>query len=192
LVQTATSQPSHYLNVAALSADLTPGDYYIVVTGAGGYGNTGQYKIAGIIYYGMEGGSFTKVELPPPSLPFPALPPIQAGDFNSDSKVDGADLADWIFGFIHAGALFSNGDDNSDGHVDGADFLSWQRNQGAAAGSAAVTSAAVAVEPPSTSAHDAAIADFSLPWLAMLQDFLSSDHSSQTRRVCRAVRTWSP
>jgi thermolabile hemolysin len=51
------------------------------------------------------------------------------GDFNTNGKVDVADLTLWRSGF-GTGAVPRRGDADSDQDVDGADFLSWQRSAG--------------------------------------------------------------
>jgi hypothetical protein len=57
-----------------------------------------------------------------------------AGDFNHDSAVNGADLAQWQGAY---GAT-ADADANGDGVSDGADFLIWQQNVGAGPGISAV------------------------------------------------------
>ncbi len=52
-----------------------------------------------------------------------------AGDYNSDSAVDGLDLDLWRAGFVSQIDLAADGDRN--GVVDGADFLIWQKAVGA-------------------------------------------------------------
>jgi hypothetical protein len=57
---------------------------------------------------------------------------FDAGDFNEDNKVDGADLAAWAGGFGTTGtATHQQGDADGDMDADGADFLVWQQEQGA-------------------------------------------------------------
>jgi hypothetical protein len=54
---------------------------------------------------------------------------LLAGDFNSDGRVDNADLVIWQEGYGQtSGANTSDGDADGDGDVDGRDFLTWQRN----------------------------------------------------------------
>jgi hypothetical protein len=53
------------------------------------------------------------------------------GDFNTNGKVDGADLALWRTGFGDGRAAQRQGDANDDHAVDGMDFLAWQRTLGA-------------------------------------------------------------
>jgi hypothetical protein len=58
----------------------------------------------------------------------------QAGDFNSDGSVNGADLSLWKTNFgVGSGATLAMGDADGDQDVDGADYLIWQKNVGAAA-----------------------------------------------------------
>jgi hypothetical protein len=53
----------------------------------------------------------------------------QAGDFDSDGDVDGADFVAWQTNFPKAsGATLLEGDADADGDVDGADFVVWQTN----------------------------------------------------------------
>jgi hypothetical protein len=67
------------------------------------------------------------------------LPENQAGDFNGDGAVDGADLAAWRQGFgMNSGAQAANGDADGDADVDGADFLVWQQQLGNGAAVSAV------------------------------------------------------
>lgn len=55
--------------------------------------------------------------------------PQQAGDFDFDGDVDGADFVIWQTHFPTAtGAALGDGDADSDGDVDGADFVIWQTN----------------------------------------------------------------
>jgi hypothetical protein len=56
-------------------------------------------------------------------------PTLQAGDFDSDGDVDGADFVAWQTNFPTAtGASLAQGDADGDGDVDGADFVVWQTN----------------------------------------------------------------
>ena len=55
---------------------------------------------------------------------------VEAGDFNSDGFVDGADL-DLLKAGFGVGTTFAAGDADRDGDVDGGDFLVWQRTVGA-------------------------------------------------------------
>jgi hypothetical protein len=53
----------------------------------------------------------------------------QAGDYDSDGDVDGADFVAWQTNFPKAsGATLAEGDADADGDVDGADFVVWQTN----------------------------------------------------------------
>jgi hypothetical protein len=53
----------------------------------------------------------------------------QAGDFDGDGDVDGADFVSWQTNFPTAsGATLAQGDADGDGDVDGADFVVWQTN----------------------------------------------------------------
>jgi hypothetical protein len=53
----------------------------------------------------------------------------QAGDFDGDGDVDGADFVAWQTNFPKGtGATLAEGDADSDGDVDGADFVVWQTN----------------------------------------------------------------
>jgi hypothetical protein len=53
----------------------------------------------------------------------------QAGDFNGDGNVDGADFVVWQDNFpLSSGATLADGDADGDGDVDGADFIAWQTN----------------------------------------------------------------
>jgi hypothetical protein len=55
-----------------------------------------------------------------------------AGDFNGDGKVDGADFAIWQDHYpTSRWASWSHGDADLDGDVDGADFVIWQTNYSA-------------------------------------------------------------
>jgi hypothetical protein len=81
----------------------------------------------------------------------PALP----GDFNSDSRVNGADLNLWKGAFGIRGAADANGDGRSDGF----DVLLWQRNQGM---SASVAAAAAAPEPCAAILAAGALASLSI------------------------------
>jgi T5SS/PEP-CTERM-associated repeat protein len=68
-----------------------------------------------------------------------AAVPRQAGDFNADGFVNGADLALWKGGFGARSAIQSQGDADGDRDVDGADFLVWQRQLGTSASTLAAT-----------------------------------------------------
>lgn len=59
------------------------------------------------------------------------------GDFNGDSMVDGADLAQWKGDF----GVNDDSDADGDGDSDGADFLAWQRNFGTGVPAEAATAA---------------------------------------------------
>jgi hypothetical protein len=62
-------------------------------------------------------------------VPTPVAPPAQAGDFDGDGDVDGADFVAWQTNFPKAtGAVLADGDADADGDVDGADFVVWQTN----------------------------------------------------------------
>jgi hypothetical protein len=55
--------------------------------------------------------------------------PGQAGDFDGDGDVDGADFIVWQTNYpTTSGAGLDDGDADSDGDVDGADFAAWQSN----------------------------------------------------------------
>jgi hypothetical protein len=73
------------------------------------------------------------------------------GDFDSNRRVDGADLAKWRMDFGANGSSDADGDGDSDGH----DFLVWQRQLGSASGSVA---AVPTPEPPSAALLAAALA----------------------------------
>jgi hypothetical protein len=61
---------------------------------------------------------------------FPA-PPINAGDFDENNRVDAADLAAWKEHYgLATGAVHADGDADRDFDVDGADFLLWQQDLG--------------------------------------------------------------
>lgn len=60
----------------------------------------------------------------PFALTFNVSSTAQPGDFNNDTKVDGADLLRWRQSF----GVNANADGDFDGDSDGADFLIWQRN----------------------------------------------------------------
>lgn len=90
-----------------------------------------------------------------------------AGDFNADGSVDGADLDNWSAGYgLSSGAAGVDGDADADGDVDGFDFLTWQRNFEAAAqpageqlyAEAILHSEVVAGESPQPEAFDAVLA----------------------------------
>jgi phospholipase/lecithinase/hemolysin len=72
------------------------------------------------------------------------------GDFNSNGKVDAADLALWRTGVGAANAAGRQGDVNGDGNVDGLDFLAWQRTLGTNLTGPPRTSASVGVPEPET------------------------------------------
>jgi hypothetical protein len=58
-----------------------------------------------------------------------SLQTAQAGDFDGDGDVDGADFVAWQTNFPTAsGATLAQGDADGDGDVDGADFVVWQTN----------------------------------------------------------------
>jgi hypothetical protein len=58
-----------------------------------------------------------------------AVPSAQAGDFDGDGDVDGADFVAWQTNFPKStGATLAEGDADADGDVDGADFVVWQTN----------------------------------------------------------------
>jgi len=77
----------------------------------------------------------------------------QAGDFNLDGNVDGADYVLWRkSGSIASGARFYQGDADLDGDVDSADLVQWRSNFGFArqplsAGAGSGVSAAAVPEP---------------------------------------------
>jgi hypothetical protein len=57
------------------------------------------------------------------------LATAQAGDFDGDGDVDGADFVAWQTNFPKTtGATLAEGDADGDGDVDGADFVVWQTN----------------------------------------------------------------
>jgi subtilisin-like proprotein convertase family protein len=63
------------------------------------------------------------------SLIFKTNNPAQAGDFDGDGDVDGADFVAWQTHFpLASGATLADGDADADGDVDGADFVVWQTN----------------------------------------------------------------
>lgn len=66
---------------------------------------------------------------------------VLPGDFNGDSLVDAADLAEWKADF----GVNDSSDADGDGDTDGADFLAWQRQLGA---TASVASTAETVPEP--------------------------------------------
>lgn len=63
----------------------------------------------------------------------PPAPTYNPADFNKDTFVNAADLAQWKSAF----GLNANGDANGDGATNGVDFLIWQRNFGATSAMAA-------------------------------------------------------
>jgi hypothetical protein len=77
---------------------------------------------------------------------------IQAGDFNADGLVNGADLLQWKAAQGTAGS-----DANQDGRSDGADFLLWQRYAGSS-----VASAAMAVPEPAAGIFAVVVVTFAL------------------------------
>jgi fibronectin-binding autotransporter adhesin len=59
-----------------------------------------------------------------------AVAPLYEADFDSNGRVDAADLALWQAGFNKAGAGRADGDATGDQLVTGADFVVWQRQLG--------------------------------------------------------------
>ncbi len=70
------------------------------------------------------------------------------GDFNTNGKVDAADLALWRTGVGATNAGRRQGDANGDGQVDGADILAWQRALGTDLTAAPRAGASVGVPEP--------------------------------------------
>jgi len=84
-----------------------------------------------------------------------------AGDFNTDGRVDAADLALWRAGLSATNAVRRQGDADGDRDVDGADFLAWQRSRGTNVTASPNSSAAPVPEPDSA----ALLALFSIAWM---------------------------
>lgn len=107
--------------------------YYVVTTGA----NPG------------DAGPFVLTFSGPSSVTQVFLPPLP-GDYNRNSRVDGADYVLWRDTLNSSVSFFSAADGNGSGTIDNDDYNVWRANFGRSAGSGAGANVSAAVPEPRT------------------------------------------